>query len=145
MESNRKFTILLIEDNIADQGLFLRALKDLPFDVKIMSDGVRALEYLHGGPNSISPPQVGLIVVDLNLPGIDGVEILKELRAENRLNLKTTPVIVLSTSSNLRDVSNCYQSGANAYITKASDLNLYLKSVRDSALYWSEIVYQKPL
>src|SRR5574341_1929061 len=131
--------ILLVEDNPDDVKLTLRALKksNILNEVVVAQDGVEALEYLFGdgkfaGRDLRTMPQV--VLLDLKMPKVDGLEVLKRIRADERTKL--LPVVVLTTSSEDRDRIESYKLGANSYIRKPVDFNQFVDSVQQLGLYW---------
>ena len=131
--------ILLVEDNPDDAALTLRALKknNIMNEVIVARDGVEALDYLHGGGeyadrDVFDLPQ--LILLDLKLPKLDGLEVLKRVRADERTALQ--PVVVLTTSVEEQDVISSYKLGANSYIRKPVDFDRFMEAVRQLGLYW---------
>jgi len=131
--------ILLIEDNPDDAALTLRALKknNIMNEVVIARDGVEALDYLHGNGeyadrDVFDLPQ--LILLDLKLPKLDGLEVLKRVREDERTALQ--PVVVLTTSVEEQDVISSYKLGANSYIRKPVDFDQFMEAVRQLGLYW---------
>lgn len=134
-----KKTILLVEDNPDDEALALRALKknSIANEVIVVHDGVEALDYLFGtgmyaDRNLEEMPQV--ILLDLKLPRIDGLEVLKRLRMEERTRL--LPVVILTSSKEEQDLLNSYRLGANSYIRKPVDFDQFTESVKQLGLYW---------
>ncbi|MCF6338186.1 MAG: response regulator [Gammaproteobacteria bacterium] len=131
--------ILLVEDNPDDEALTLRALKknNILNEVIVAHDGEEALEYLFGtgkyeGRDTNIQPQV--ILLDLQLPKINGLEVLKRLRADKRTMLQ--PVVILTTSSEEMDVIASYENGANSYTRKPVDFNQFIEAVKQLGLYW---------
>ncbi|MBI5462082.1 MAG: response regulator [Gammaproteobacteria bacterium] len=131
--------ILLVEDNPDDETLTLRALgkSKILNDIVVARDGVEALDYLfgtgaHAGRDTSIQPQ--LILLDLKLPKIDGLEVLKRLRADPRTAL--LPVTILTTSNEERDIITSYQLGVNSYIRKPVDFDSFIEAVRQLGLYW---------
>ena len=131
--------ILLVEDNPDDAALTLRALKknNIMNEVVVARDGVEALDYLLGNGDFAERdvfdlPQ--LILLDLKLPKLDGLEVLKRVRADERTALQ--PVVVLTTSVEEQDVISSYRLGANSYIRKPVDFDQFMEAVRQLGLYW---------
>jgi CheY-like chemotaxis protein len=131
--------ILLVEDNPDDQALTRRALKknNILNDVVLAQDGVEALDYLfgtgaHAGRDVSSLPAV--VLLDLKLPKVDGLEVLRRLRSEERTKL--LPVVVLTSSKEEQDLVHSYSLGANSYIRKPVDFGQFIEAVRQLGLYW---------
>ena len=132
-------TILLVEDDPDDVTLMLRAFQkvNLPNDVIVTRDGTEALAYLLGSaikPGNGLSQLPSLVLLDLNLPTMNGLEVLKRLRQHERTRL--LPVVVLTTSDSERDIQEAYGAGANSYIRKPIDHLQFLESVRQLGLYW---------
>ena len=124
-------TLLLVEDNPDDEALTLRAFRkhNLSNEVMVAHDGVEAIEMLLGG----SPlPQV--VLLDLKLPRLDGLEVLKRLRGDERT--KHLPVVVLTSSQEERDLVESYRLGANSYVRKPVDFAEFVDAVGHLGLYW---------
>ncbi|HEB59147.1 MAG TPA: response regulator [Gammaproteobacteria bacterium] len=139
-------TILLVEDNPDDEALTLRALSknNILNEVVVTRDGVEALDYLFGtgtyeGRDTSRQPE--LILLDLKLPRLDGLEVLKRLRADDRTRLQ--PVVILTTSNEERDIISSYELGANSYIRKPVDFNQFIEAVGQLGLYWL-VINQPP-
>ena len=131
--------ILLVEDNPDDEALTLRALKknNILNEVIVARDGAEALDYLFGtgkyaGRDLRNMPQV--ILLDLKLPKIDGMEVLRRIRADERTKL--LPVVILTSSKEERDLINGYKLGANSYIRKPVDFDQFREAVKQLKLYW---------
>jgi two-component system response regulator len=131
--------ILLVEDNPDDEALTLRALKknNILNEVVVARDGEEALEYLFGtgkyeGRDTSIQPQV--ILLDLQLPKLSGLEVLKRLRNDKRTVMQ--PVVILTTSSEEMDITASYENGANSYIRKPVDFNQFIDAVKQLGLYW---------
>jgi CheY-like chemotaxis protein len=130
--------ILLVEDNADDVLLTERALKKSHILNKVVvRDGVEALEYLFGNGNWAGRdlrvmPQV--VLLDLNLPKIDGLEVLRKIRADNRTKLLS--VVILTSSKEESDLINGYSMGANSYIRKPVNFNDFAEAIRQLGLYW---------
>jgi len=131
--------ILLVEDNPDDVKLTLRALRksNILNEVVVADDGVRALDYLFGTGEHSSrdvsiKPQV--ILLDLNMPRLNGLEVLQKIRTDDRTKL--LPVVVLTTSSEDKDRIESYNLGANSYVRKPVDFNEFAKAVNQLGLYW---------
>jgi two-component system response regulator len=138
MEDDQR-SILLVEDNPDDEFLTLRALKEnqIKNEVVVVHDGVEALEYLfgtgaHEGRDLSVMPQV--ILLDIKLPRISGLEVLRRLRAHERTRL--LPVVILTSSAEEQDLINGYKLGANSYIRKPVDFDKFAEAVRHLGLYW---------
>ena len=132
-------TIALIEDNPKDEALTLRALSkhNIRNNVVVLRDGVEALNYLLGRnvpPGQPLPSLPQLVLLDLKLPRIDGLEVLRQLRAEERTRL--LPVVILTSSREDRDVLEGYRLGTNSYVQKPVDFVEFTEAVRQLGLYW---------
>ena len=131
--------ILLVEDNPDDELLTLRALKKtgVQNDVVIARDGVEALDYLFArGPYSARDPAVmpQLILLDLKLPRVDGLEVLRRLRSDERTRL--LPVVILTSSREQRDMLDGYGLGANSYVRKPVNFDQFVSAVELLRSYW---------
>ncbi|MCI0405375.1 MAG: response regulator [candidate division Zixibacteria bacterium] len=134
-----KKIILLVEDNPDDVELTMRALKknNIQNEVVVARDGAEALDYLFGtgkytGRNTGVMPQ--LVLLDLKLPKLSGLEVLQRLREDSRTKL--LPIVILTSSKEEQDLVNGYSLGANSYIRKPVDFNQFTEAVRQLGLYW---------
>lgn len=140
-------TILLVEDNPDDEILTLRALKQghVVNKVVVARDGVEALDFLfgtgaHEGRNTEVLPQV--VLMDLKLPKINGLEVLKRLREDPRTKL--LPVVIMTSSNEEQDLIKSYSLGANSYIRKPVDYKQFAEAVRNLQLYWLVLNENRP-
>ena len=131
--------ILLVEDNPDDVKLTLRAFKqhNLSNDIVVVSDGAEAIDYLFGtgkfaGRNLNDRPSV--VFLDLKLPKLDGLEVLRRIRADDRTALQ--PVVVLTSSKEEQDLIKSYRLGANSYVRKPVDFEQFIDAARNLGLYW---------
>lgn len=132
-------TILLVEDNPDHAELVIRNMEDAQVANRIfhVTDGEMALEYLHGRSGYADRnryPMPDLVLLDLRLPKIDGLEVLKEVKADARL--RTIPVVILTTSEAERDMAMAYEYHANSYVTKPVDFSTFSKLLQDLGFYW---------
>lgn len=132
-------TILLVEDNPDDEALTLRAFakNNIHNEVVVARDGAEALDYLfarnaHAGRDVTKQPQV--VLLDLNLPKVDGLQVLREIRADERTSL--LPVVILTSSREDQDLVEGYRLGANSYVRKPVDFDQFLEATRQLGLYW---------
>ena len=131
--------VLLVEDNPDDEHLTLRAFRksNVENQITVARDGEEALDYLFGEGKYAGRDtkcQSGVVLLDLKLPKIDGIEVLRRLRADARTQL--TPVVIPTTSAEERDVVNGYRAGANSYIRKPVDFQDFLRAVQQIGFYW---------
>ena len=139
MSVNSDNIILLVEDNPDDEELTMRALKknNISNEIVVARDGAEALDYLftrgkYSGRDQSKMPQ--LILLDLKLPKVDGIEVLKHIRADERTKL--LPVVILTLSKEQQDLINGYSCGANSYIRKPVDFKEFIEAVGQLGLYW---------
>ncbi len=135
-----KTTLLLIEDGEADQQLVARALQSakIKTDLYIVDNGEDGLAFLRGDGEHSGSPRPDLILLDLNLPRIDGKQVLREIRADEKL--REIPVVMLTTSSEERDIVESYRLGVNAYITKPMEAQDFMESVQKLEEFWFDLV-----
>jgi two-component system, response regulator len=133
-----KGSILLVEDNADDELLTIRALRKhkLANEIVVARDGAEALEMLHGGgafgPHSGRLPE--LILLDLKLPKLDGIEVLRAIRAEPRT--RRLSVVILTSSDEQQDLTNGYDFGVNSYVRKPVDFQEFTEAIRLLGMYW---------
>ena len=137
--SNNVEEILLVEDNPHDVELTQIALRQshVANHITVVRDGAEALEYLFGDGSDVkrrveNSPKV--VLLDLKLPKVDGLEVLRRIKSDPRT--KMTPVVILTSSREERDIVEGYQLGANSYIVKPVDFEQFAQSIRDVGLYW---------
>ena len=142
-----KVEILLVEDNPNDVTLTLHAFKkyNLANCIHVVRDGVEALEFIfcigpYANRNIECSPKV--ILLDLKLPKIDGLEVLRRIKADPRT--QSIPVVVLTSSHQEQDIVECYHLGVNSYIVKPVDFALFTEAVRTLGMYWL-LINQTPL
>jgi two-component system response regulator len=138
--------ILLVEDNADDEELTLRALakSNILNPVTVVRDGVEALDYLfgrgaHASRDARDQPQV--VLLDLKLPKLDGLEVLRAVRTDPRT--KRIPIVILTSSAEEQDIVAGYELGANSYIRKPVDFTQFVEAVRQLGLYW--LVLNQPV
>jgi CheY-like chemotaxis protein len=136
---NSNHVILLVEDNSDDEELTRLAFKECKFanELVVARDGQEALDYLfatgkYSGRDICDQPQV--VLLDLKLPKVDGLEVLRRIRADE--NTKFLPVVMLTSSKQEKDLVTSYSLGANSYIQKPVDFNQFAEAVRELGLYW---------
>lgn len=139
MYKKTKEDILLIEDNPDDIELTRRALKkqNIVNDIVVIRDGAEALDYLfHRGKYSDLEPerQPAVILLDLKLPKVDGIEILRRIKKNKQT--KYIPVVILTSSREEQDIANGYKLGANSYVRKPVDFAQFSEAVRNLGMYW---------
>ncbi|MBI1776725.1 MAG: response regulator [Proteobacteria bacterium] len=130
--------ILLVEDNPKDEALTLRALKksNIRNEVIVVRDGAEAIDYLLGQPSegNARRPLPQLVLLDLKLPKIDGLDVLRRIRGDDRTRL--LPVVILTSSTEDRDRLEGYRLGANSYVRKPVGFTEFAEAVRQLGLYW---------
>jgi CheY-like chemotaxis protein len=132
-------TILLVEDNHQDELLTIRALKkhNIHNEIVVARDGEEALDYLFGRGKFAgrdTTRQLHMVLLDLKLPKVDGLQVLKEIRSNEKTRF--LPVVVLTTSKEDSDVVTAYKLGTNAYVRKPVDFNEFSEAVRTLGLFW---------
>jgi CheY-like chemotaxis protein len=139
MKDFQDVEILLVEDNPNDAELTQRALRreKIQNSLFVVSDGAQALDYLFGtgafsGRNLVNRPKV--IFLDLKLPKVDGIEVLRKIKQDDRT--KTIPVVVLTSSHEDRDVVDSYRLGVNSYVVKPVEFDTFFKTLGEIGTYW---------
>ncbi|MBI4737684.1 MAG: response regulator [candidate division NC10 bacterium] len=135
--TGRNLAILLVEDNSMDMELTLRALRKhkVSNPIAVARDGEEALDYVYQrGRFAQDAPVPGLILLDIRLPKVDGIEVLREIKGH--LVYRTVPVVMLTTSQEEADIRTSYELGANSYIVKPVDFDKFLDVVGRIDLYW---------
>jgi CheY-like chemotaxis protein len=137
--------ILLVEDSEQDVELTLGALSqhNLANEVVVVNDGEQALDYLtlRGAYKGRSPGNPVVVLLDIKLPKVDGLEVLQRLRADP--NLKATPVVMLTSSREERDIVRSYNLGVNAYVVKPVEFQSFVDAIRELGLFWA-VLNQPP-
>ena len=137
--------ILVVEDDPRDVELTLTALDEykLANDVVVVRDGKEALDYLYCGEQFASRPEESpaIILLDLKLPKVNGLEVLQQIRSDDRL--KMIPVVVLTSSHEERDMLASYQLGVNAYVVKPVDFHEFVNAVKELGMFWA-VINQPP-
>jgi two-component system response regulator len=133
----RRGPILLVEDNADDEALTLRALhkNNVVNEVVVVRDGAEAVAFLYEASRTGQPDRLPqLVLLDLKLPKIDGLQVLKLLREDE--HTRRIPVVILSSSNEERDIVQSYDLGANSYVCKPVDFAVFSEAVRQVGLYW---------
>jgi CheY-like chemotaxis protein len=140
----RPVEILLVEDNPGDVRLAIEALREgkVHVNMSVAADGVEAMEFLRRQGKHQDAPRPDLILLDLNMPRMDGREVLAELKADE--DLKRIPVVVLTTSKAEEDILKSYNLNANCYITKPVDLDQFIHVVKSIHEFWLTVVKLPP-
>ena len=136
--------VLMVDDDIGDVDLTREALADGKINIAlhVVEDGVRAMAYLRREGTYANAQRPDLILLDLNLPGKDGREVLRELKTDQQL--KTIPVVILTTSDAEQDILKGYRLGGNCYITKPVGLQAFTKVVQSIEGFWFSVVKLPP-
>ena len=136
----RPIEILLVEDNSADARLVIEVFKDFKINNEIYhaKDGVEAIDFLYKNGKYNNMPKPDIILLDLNLPKKDGREVLKEIKKDHEL--KSIPVVILTTSNSEEDVKKTYSDHANCYITKPVDFEPFVNVLKSIEKFWLNMV-----
>ncbi len=130
--------ILLVDDDSKDIELTMSALKvsNLVNDIQVARDGVEALDYLYRRGKFAQETDGNPIVIllDLKMPKLDGIQVLKQIKSDE--NLKSIPVVILTSSRESRDLETCYQLGANGYVVKPVKFADFVETVREIGVFW---------
>jgi CheY-like chemotaxis protein len=140
LDIDRPIEILLVEDSPHDARLMIEALRDgkLRHNVRHVEEGEEAMAILRREGEEVASPRPDLILLDLNLPGMDGREVLQEIKED--LDLKRIPVVVMTTSRAERDILQAYNLHANCYVTKPMDIEQFIEAVKKIGDFWLTVV-----
>ena len=145
-EQCRRIQVVLVEDNETDAELCIRALrkKNLANDLVWLKDGAEALDFLYSrgeysGRDTADKPN--LILLDLRMPRVDGIEVLQELKSDEQM--RTVPVIILTSSTENPDMEKCYQLGANSFVSKPVEFEAFAEAAVKIGMYWL-LINQQP-
>ena len=129
-------SVLLVEDNRSDEKLTVRAFRraNIGNDIDVVRDGAEAIEYLAAGGRYAGRELPAVVMLDLKLPKVDGLEVLRRIRAAERTHL--LPVVVLTSSKETEDLIRSYQLGTNAYVRKPVDFAEFVEAARTLGLFW---------
>jgi len=147
MEKDELIDVLLVEDNPDDTELTTHALAEgnKALHLLHLKDGVEALNYIFAkksNENQKVQNNLKLVLLDLKLPKLDGLEVLRKIREDDRT--RTLPVVILTSSREKRDISEAYKLGVNSYVVKPVGFDNYVKTISSLAFYWS-LVNEKPV
>lgn len=143
----KEAVILLVEDSLADQELVRRVMEHSKIrnELRVVEDGVEAMAYLKnedGYSDTSRFPKPDLVLLDINMPRMDGKQVLSEIRKDS--NLKSVPVIILTTSTSEKDVFESYHLGANAYVSKPVDFEGFTDAIRQMESFWLMVATLPP-
>lgn len=138
--SSDEVIILLVEDNPGDARLTIEAFKDarLEHELHHVKDGLEALHFLRKEGEYSDAPTPNIVLLDINMPKVDGIEVLKEVSDDHKL--KQIPFIVLTTSEADRDIASAYTLNANCFVKKPLDFNDFIKAIKTIEHFWLSIV-----
>lgn len=128
--------VLLVEDNADHVELILGALQSegAPLRIYVATDGKEGLDFLHQRGTYVDAPRPKLVLLDIKLPKVHGLEVLRRIKLDP--NLKSIPVVMLTTSANEKEIAESYRCGANSYIVKPVGFAQFVKVIKDLELYW---------
>ncbi len=134
--NEKPINILLVEDNPGDIRLTQEIIKDIKINniFNYVTDGVSAIKYIKKEGEYLDKPKPDLILLDLNLPKKNGIEVLREIKIDE--NLRTIPIIILSTSDNVEHINKCYGQHANCYITKPFEIEQFSSVIKAIENFW---------
>ncbi len=139
MSGKRKPLILIAEDDPADRDLIKRALADTSVEIEIVRDGVEIVEHMANSLRDGSSKQrPDLVILDLNMPRLDGKAVLEQLRKHSLA--KQIPVVMFSSSNREDDIKDCYKLGCSSYVVKPTDLEPFMTSLNLIVVYWMKLV-----
>jgi len=141
VQTNSTKRILLVEDNDNDAELTLRVLTQsaIPLQLDVVHDGEQALDYLHRrGAYAARPPgEPVVILLDIKMPKVSGLEVLREIKAASAAKpLRSIPVVMLTSSREAGDLQECYRLGANGYVVKPVDARQFVEAIRNLGTFW---------
>ena len=136
LATEREVEVLLVEDNPADAELALRALQKNKLSNRIhwVKDGAEALEFLLGGAETAERRAPRVVFLDIKLPKVDGIEVLRRVKADART--RNIPIVMMTSSREERDMVESYRLGVNSYVVKPVDFEQFSKAVTDVGFYW---------
>ncbi len=136
--------ILLVEDNADDEELTMRAFRknNIRNEVRVARDGQEAIDYFFS-EGALANPVPAMVLLDLKLPKVDGLEVLRRIRSDQRTY--TLPIVILTSSREEQDIVNGYRLGANSYIRKPVDFDNFSEAIRQLGLYWLVLNEPPPL
>lgn len=138
-QDSRQIEVLIIEDNPVDIHMIKQAFTDVsvPHNLSVITDGEKAIDFLHHRDGCVNAPRPSLILLDLNLPKKDGHEVLAAIKSDD--SLRTIPVIILTTSDLDSSVANAYCHCANCYLIKPIEFDEFIKMVRAIGTFWLSV------
>jgi two-component system response regulator len=134
-----KMRLLIVDDDEGDVLIMQESLKKAPFahDIAVARSGQQALDYLHRRPPYQKAPRPDLVLLDINMPGMNGLEVLRRVKSDP--DLQRIPVCMLTTSDAYQDIVDAYAHHANCYVTKPVELQRFILAVREVAEFWTQV------